>query len=370
MPTSRPKILFCLHLPPPVHGAAVVGKQIYDSQLIRDTFDSSFVNYSTSGSLGEIGRFSLKKIISVLKFIQSVCTRIRNEKPQLVYITPSLSGWAFYRDWLVVRIIKRNHCAVVTHFHNKPPQSFTRKWYNRWLYNSFFRGLHTIFLSERLAIPFKEYIAPQLLHICPNGMPDNASITPRATTHSPYTFLFLSNMMEEKGVIVLLQACALLKQCGCDFRCNFIGQWSDITEQGFKSICTELDITSNVQAFGGVYGPEKAKYFTQADAFIHPSFNDCFPLVLLEAMQYALPMISTPEGGILDIVDNQVGFLVEQRNPQALADKMRYLIEHPQVGQQMGKQARLKYEHEFTLPIFAQRLVDVLLDVNNTTKHQ
>lgn len=354
-----------MHMPPPVHGAAVVGKQIYDSQLIRDSFDCAFVNYSTSGSLGEIGRFSIRKIVSVLQFIRLIRTKIQNEKPQLVYITPSLSGWAFYRDWLMVRMIKRQKCTIVAHFHNKPPLSFTRKWYNQLLYNIFFRGVHTIFLANCLAETFKDYLQPQLVHICPNGMPDSVQKTLSKHVNNSYTFLFLSNMMEEKGVIVLLEACALLKKRGCDFICDFLGQWSDITEYRFISMTEEQGLSERVHAYGGVYGQEKSKYFSQADAFVFPTYYsaECLPLVLIEAMQYSLPIISTPEGGIPDVIDDKVGFLVEQRNSIALADKMQYLIEHPGVGRAMGKRGRLKYEHEYTLSVFERRFVDIINDV-------
>lgn len=354
-----------MHMPPPVHGAAVVGKQIYDSQLIRDSFDCAFVNYSTSDSLGEIGRFSIKKIISVLQFIKSIRTKIKKEKPQLVYITPSLSGWAFYRDWLMVRMIKRRKCAVVAHFHNKPPVSFTRKWYNRLLYRSFFNDLHSIFLANCLAETFKDYTQPRSVHICPNGMPEGMHQTPSEHSNKPYTFLFLSNMMEEKGVIILLEACALLKKRGFGFMCNFVGQWSDITEQHFDSLTDELGISDVVRAYGGAYGEEKAKYFSLAEAFVFPTYYaaECLPLVLIEAMQYSMPIISTPEGGIPDVVDNKVGYLVEQRNSQALADRMQYVLQNPEIGREMGKQGRLKYEREYTLSVFERRLVHILNEV-------
>lgn len=360
---NRPKILYCLHLPPPVHGAAVVGQHIHDSQLIRDMFDCSFVNYSTSGSFGEIGRFSLKKIVSVLQFVRSIRTKIQNENPQLVYLTPSLSGWAFYRDWLMVRMIKRQKCPVIAHFHNKPPLAFTQKWYVKWLYRSFFNGLHTIFLANCLADTFRDYLTDCYIHICPNGIPDNLQDQSEKSSGRPYSFLFLSNMMEEKGVIVLLEACALLKKRGYNFECHFVGQWSDITEQRFKSLSDNLDISAIVHAHGGVYGNEKAKYFAQADAFVFPTCHETFGLVLLEAMQYSLPVISTYEGGIVDIVDENVGFLVEKRNNEALADKMQYLINNSELGREMGMSGRLKFEREYTLQVFEKRLTNILSEV-------
>ena len=88
--------------------------------------------------------------------------------------------------------------------------------------------------------------------------------------------------------------------------------------------------------------------------------GETFGLVLLEAMQYSLPIISTPEGGIPDVIDDRVGFLVEQRNSTALADKMQYLIEHPDIGREMGKRGRLKYEREYTLSVFERRFVHIL----------
>lgn len=363
MSSARPRILFCMHMPPPVHGAAIVGKQIYDSQLIREAFDCSYVNYSTSGSLGEIGRFSIKKIVSVIQFIKSIRKKVQNEKPQLVYITPSLSGWAFYRDWLFVRMLKHNNCIIIAHFHNKPPLSFTKKWYNKLLYKHFFDGVHAIFLANCLAEEFKEYIESSHIHVCPNGIPDvqQGNYIPRKGM--PYTFLFLSNMMEDKGVIVLLNACALLKKRGCKFECNFIGQWSDVSGQRFDALCKELNILDNVHAYGGVYGRDKEKYFVEADAFVFPTLHETFGLVLLEAMQYSLPIIATSEGGIPDIIDDNIGFLVEKRNSEALADKMQYLIEHSDTGREMGRRGRIKYEYEYTLPIFEHRFVENIKEV-------
>ena len=166
-------------------------------------------------------------------------------------------------------------------------------------------------------------------------------------------------------MIVLLEACALLQKRGCNFACNFIGQWSDITEQHFNFLCTKFDITPYVHAFGGMYGQEKAKYFSQADAFVHPTNNDCFPLVLLEAMQQSLPIISTREGGIPDIVDEKVGILINKFDSYALADVMQYLMRNPDVGIEMGRQGRMKYELEYVLPIFEHRLIGILDEIIN-----
>lgn len=368
MQGKRPKILFCMHMPPPVHGAAVVGQQIYESQQIRDTFDCSYINVSTSASLDDVGRFSLKKITRTLTFYRQVLKAIRKECPDLVYFTPSTSGWAFYRDVMTIQLLRRRKQKIVLHLHNKPTNAFLHKWFNRFFWRSFFNGVSAIFLGKALAQQFEEFTPLcKRVFICPNGMPDKVeereqSQLQHENTH-PYTFLFLSNMIETKGVYVLLEACALLKKKGYDFRCNFVGQWFDVTKDAFEERCNRLGVSDCVQAHGAKYGAEKDEYLSAADALVFPTSYpaETFGLVLLEAMQYALPVISTNEAAIPDIIENgKTGWIVKKSNPIALAEKMEWLLNHPHDGIRMGTAGRTRYERYYTLGHFEARMAEIL----------
>ena len=55
----KPRILFILHLPPPIHGAAMMGKYIQESELINSSFDCFCINLATAGSLSDIGQSGL-----------------------------------------------------------------------------------------------------------------------------------------------------------------------------------------------------------------------------------------------------------------------------------------------------------------------
>ena len=50
----KQEILFIMHMPPPVHGAAMVGQYIHDSKLINDKFDSHYINLTTAKNLSKI----------------------------------------------------------------------------------------------------------------------------------------------------------------------------------------------------------------------------------------------------------------------------------------------------------------------------
>lgn len=369
MSGKRPKILFCMHMPPPVHGAAVVGQQIYESQLIRDSFDCSYINVSTSASLDDVGRFSLKKISRTLAFYRQLLNVVKKGQPDVVYFTPSTSGWAFYRDVITIRLLRHRKLNVLLHLHNKPTDAFLHKWYNRCFWMRFFDGVSVIFLGRLLLQQFDTYTSSSKnVFVCPNGMPDKAGDvrTKINNVNQPYTFLFLSNMIETKGVYVLLDACALLKQKGYDFRCNFVGQWFDVKKDAFDAKCAQLGIVDWVQAYGPKYGVEKDAFIQSADVLVFPTFYpaECLPLVLIEAMQYALPVISTKEAAIPDIIENgKTGWLVSKCETGDLADRMEWMIKHPHECLQMGEQGRLKYEQEYTLTRFEHRLMEILLQL-------
>lgn len=89
--------------------------------------------------------------------------------------------------------------------------------------------------------------------------------------------------------------------------------------------------------------------------------NECFSLVLLEAMEHGLPCISTTEGGIPGIVDDgKTGFLVPKHDVAALADKIQLLLNDSVLRSNMGKAGREKFEKEFTLEVFEKRMVEIL----------
>lgn len=175
--------------------------------------------------------------------------------------------------------------------------------------------------------------------------------------------LFLSNMMAEKGVWTLVSASQLLRQRGFCFEVHFVGKWSDISEDDFAAVVREARLEEVCMAHGPQYGKDKEVFWQNADLFVFPTFyhNECFPLVLLEAMQHGVACISTHEGGISGIIDEgKTGFLIGRQNVQMLADKMGWLMKHPDECERMGKKGREKFERDFTLDVFENRMVTIL----------
>ena len=174
--------------------------------------------------------------------------------------------------------------------------------------------------------------------------------------------LFLSNLIPSKGVYVLLDACKVLRERGLQFVCDFVGgETKEIDRATFEAAVKERGLESHVIYHGPQYGEDKHRFFMNADVFVQPTFDDCFPLTLVEAMQYSLPIASTDVGAIPDMVQDGVnGFVCKQQDVDSLVNALEQLITNPALRQQMGEAGYQRYKELYTLEAFEKRFVELL----------
>lgn len=357
---NKTKILFILHMPPPVHGAAMMGKYIHDSLVINQAFDCRYFNLTLAKNLQDIGKGGIRKLWDFIRQLRNIRQEVKTFRPTLCYVTPNAKGGAFYKDFVVVMMLKAMGQKVVVHYHNKGVATRQDKLLDNYLYKRFFKGLKVILLAEPLYKDVCKYVKREDVFICPNGIPEQET-TPAKTPHEGFNILFLSNMMKEKGVWDLVEACRILKERGKKFHCHFVGKWSDITEKDFQQKIQEYHLENEITAYGAKYGTEKNVFLQQTNTFVLPTHNECFPLVLLEAMEQGIACISTREGGISAIIEEgKTGYIIDKQQPSVLAEKIAYLIDHPELCQEMGKAGKKKFKEEFTLERFENRMKEIL----------
>lgn len=362
----KPTILFILHLPPPVHGAAMMGKYIHDSKLINESFDCHYINLTTAKNLEDIGHIRPGKIVEFAKLLHKIRKAIKRLKPDLVYVTPNAKGGAFYKDFVVVEMIKSMGCKVIVHYHNKGVATRQDRWLDDKLYRKFFKGIKVILLAEALYPDVQKYVKREDVYICPNGIPDTTGgKEPTAERHNKIPhLLFLSNLLVSKGVIVLLDALKILKDRGYSFVCDFVGgETAEIDAARFKEEVEKRGLNRLVIYDGKKYGTDKKEYFDKADIFTFPSTNEAFGLVSLEAMEHKVPVVATNEGGIPDVVkDGQNGLIAEKGNSNSLANCIAQLLDDKQLREKMGEDGYKKFKEHFTLQAFEGKFKDTISD--------
>lgn len=361
----KSKILFIMHMPPPVHGAAMMGKYIHDSKLINEMFDCYYINLTTAKSLQDIGKGGIKKLWKFVCLLVRIVKSLLGIHPQMVYVTPNSHGGAFYKDFVVVELIKLLGYKVIVHYHNKGVATCQDKWLDDKLYRIFFKNIKVILLADALYQDVEKYVKREKVFICPNGIPTSLDVEPTSERNNVIPqLLFLSNLLVDKGVLVLLDALKILKERGYSFICNFVGgETAEIDAARFAEEVEKRGLNDMAVYLGKKYGAEKNEEYRKSDIFIFPTLNEVFGLVLLEAMEHALPCIATDEGGISDIVDEgETGFIVSKRNANILADKIEYLLIHPEERMRMGKNGYRKFYDKFTLRKFEESMADILND--------
>lgn len=365
---KRGAILFAMPLPPPVHGSSIVSKQLRESRLLSDAFDCDFVNISTSRAIKEIGnpniRFVFRKAIRFIAAFSSLLWKLLTGHYDLCYLAITCHGKGFLKDAPFVLLCKLFGMKVIIHQHNKGMSSDVCKPIMGWLLRKVYKDVKVILLSESLYPDIKEIVRREDVFICPNGIKKTVfgGFAHKTDSNAVPRILFLSNMLMEKGVMCLLEALHELLEERCLFQCVFVGQESDeITEELFKSTVHNYGLDDIVFFIGPKYGYEKDLEFAQTDLYVLPSFNESFPLVLLEAMQHSLPIVATDVGGINDIVvDGVNGLIVPPRNSKALASAIRVLLADSEMRVRFGQAGFELFSNKFTQEHFEIKMCDIL----------
>lgn len=366
---EKSSILFIMHMPPPVHGAAMMGECIHNSKIINTKFECYYINPSVSNRIAEVGKLNIKKILLFFLLLYKIFKSIKKIKPDLCYYTPTSDGFGIYRDALTIALIQKCNVKVVLHLHNKGVKNYSKHKFAQFAYKRIFHNTKVILIAQELYKDIEQFTSKDNIYILPNGIPltikdseYNKIITERKVYSEKNRLLYLSNMMSEKGIWILLDACKDLHQRGYKFECHYIGNWGDTTLDEFQNEIDSRGLHNIVFCHGPKYGNDKKQYFTNSDIFIFPTFyhGETFGLVLLEAMEYGLPCITTPEGGIPSFVTSENGILVEQKNVQQLADAIETLINDKDKREYMGSNGRQVFIKEYTIDKFENHLVDIL----------
>lgn len=184
--------------------------------------------------------------------------------------------------------------------------------------------------------------------------PNEFSVLSRSAGNSMQV-LTVCRLDSMKGTAVLIEAMAALVEGGVDVDLTVVGDGPDAAS--LKKRANQLGLDARI-TWAGTIGQDRIReFYAGADVFCLPSFAEGVPIVLMEAMAMAIPVVSTHITGIPELIDDGVsGFLVRPSRVDELVAVLRRLGEDPDLRARMGQAGRAKIEGEFDVHRSAAQL--------------
>ena len=175
------------------------------------------------------------------------------------------------------------------------------------------------------------------------------------------SFIFIARLLAEKGIFEYVEAAKIVKKKYPHIIFRVIGGLDLENPYGLtQNQLDELIESKTIEYSGFVTNVDD--YIKKSAVFVLPSYyREGVPRSTQEAMAIGRPVITTDVPGCRDtVIDGVNGFLVPKWNPQALAEKMIYLIEHPEQVRMMGDQSHKIAIEKFDAEKVNQRLLEIL----------
>ena len=354
----KKKILFLLQMPPPTYGAAIVGQEIHDSKLINESFDAVYLNIVLTRDLNN-RETALYRLLRYTGLFFRLLGILLTHRFDLCYLAITCHGVGFLKDSLFVLTCKLFCKRIVIHQHNKGMSADARKPVYRTLFPLVYRHTKVILLSEHLYDDISAHVGRDQILICHNGSPELAVAKETQTSKTPpHRIVFLSNLFFDKGIMTFLDCCRILKERGLPFRADMIGaETAECDRSCLQREIERLGLSDEIIYHGRKTGVERDRILQSGTYFLFPTKNEAFPLVLLEAMQFRMICLSTPVGGIPDIVRNgETGYLYGAEDAAGFADRIIQMEADETARKKIMENAYRHYQQNFTLEQFEKNM--------------
>jgi len=168
-----------------------------------------------------------------------------------------------------------------------------------------------------------------------------------------FVLLWLGIFMPHRRLQDAIEAVSLLGGRGANVRLLLAGSGRSFPEyfQSLQDLVAKLGVQTQVTFAGKVEDDEVRDFYCAGDAFLFPNENQTWGLAVLEAMACGTPVMVSQGAAVHEVLaDNENAVLFPARNPAALAEKIQYLISHPQERERIARAGlqlvRSKYNWE------------------------
>jgi len=240
------------------------------------------------------------------------------------------------RKMIFFYLSKLYHKKILIHFHPPSPDVLSFDATKRLYTKLFNRSDCVVVLSNQWKVWINElYSVNKDILVVYNPCP---KVDILQTSNKKNYILYAGYVIGRKGYSDLINAFALVANKFPDWSIYLAGTGE--IEIG-KQLAKNLNIEQQVKFLGWIDGEVKRTIFNEASVFCLPSYGEGFPMAVLDALAYELPVITSPVGGIPDIIhDNVNGLLFEPGDIKGLSEKIDLIISEKLFREEIINQSR------------------------------
>ncbi|HJD55698.1 MAG TPA: glycosyltransferase family 4 protein [Rickettsia endosymbiont of Pyrocoelia pectoralis] len=228
-------------------------------------------------------------------------------------------------------------------------------------HNYSLKGLRKCDFVIALTSHMKEYLLKNnfdesQIFILPNMINITKKFTPKLY-RKPIVIGMLARFVAKKGVDIFIKAIKNLQDKNYEIQAVIGGSGEE--KENLVSLINNLNLQDKIYFSGWIQ--DKAKFFEQIDIFCLPSLHEPFGIIVLEAMEAGLPIVSTDTEGPREILrDMQNGLICKTGSAEDLAEKISYLIDNPLKAEEFSKNAYLRLQQNYDIKVVSEKLATLL----------
>ncbi|TAF45001.1 MAG: glycosyltransferase family 1 protein [Sphingobacteriales bacterium] len=295
-------------------------------------------------------------ILKIVFFVRSL-TKFILLLPQTSLVHIHLSApMSAIRKLPFLFIAKMFKIPIIVHFHAFSAASSIDKKHSK-LYNIIFNTADTIIVLSKswmsglindLGIDSKK------IEVLYNPCPIINNVNNIIKTD---TILYAGTLIGRKGYKDLINSFAIISKSYPTWKLVFAGNGE--IEEGIK-LSKKLNIENQVIFSGWVSGVDKQKLFNEAKLFCLPSYAEGFPMAILDAWAYGLPVITTPVGGIPDVAKDGINMLLfNPGDVDTLSKKLEIMISNYELRNKISDASLVFSLNEFSLNTIIKTLASI-----------
>lgn len=365
------RVVVISQLPPPIHGSTIMTRTFL--QTLDDlNHDWLLVDRRFSKSVTEVGKLSLRKLVSAVWMPGRLLKALWRFRPDVVVFFATDRTFSFIVDWALSELMRCFSVRQINYLHTIGFETLAeRSRVFGWMVSRLLRSADTtVCLGTVLASDVSRWVDESRITFIPNTVTDRPEDLPEREQGTPPVVLYLSNLLPGKGAATFVDIAIELAPEFAEVTFIVAGATADQAfTESLKDTVQSAGLTSRVKFPGAIVEPrEKWELVRDAALLVFPStYVETFGLVLAEALASGTPVASYRTGALAPAIESaSAGAVVDVGDSESLKRVVRTLLSDKTILADMSQNARDLYQREYAPAVFRDRWGSLLSQTNVT----